>query len=78
MENSCEQGFYDLPDTRATRTTSFGYSTKYDFTKAASNNPPPNTYYIKSVFDNSGKKRGFSFGLSREVFHIKLSDYFIV
>jgi len=67
QKSICNQAFYDVPPLRATRTTGFGYSTKYDFTKGGVNNPPPNTYAIQSIFEVSKKKRkGFSFGLSRD------------
>jgi hypothetical protein len=59
------QVFYDLPSSKSSRTAAFGYGTKYDFTKEATNNPPPNAYEIPTVFKKSTKK-GFSFGLSRE------------
>jgi len=49
------------------RTTVLGYGTKYDFTKNAVNNPPPNSYKLPDSFDQNNKKKGFSFGLSRDV-----------
>jgi len=63
--SECSQAFYDLPDVRSSRTAGFGYGTKLDFTKSGTNNPPPNNYEIKSAFEPN-KKKGFSFGLSRE------------
>jgi len=67
-KSDCNQAFYDLPSSKSTRTAGFGYGTKMDFTKSVQNNPPPNTYEIKSAFDS--KKKGKSFGLSREAMHI--------
>lgn len=64
-KSDCEKAFYDLPAVRDTRTAGFGYGTKLDFTKSVTNNPPPNAYDIKSNFEVP-KKKGFSFGLSRE------------
>ena len=63
---SCKEAFYDLPEVRSTRKAAFGYGTKSDFTKSVLANPSPNAYEIKSIF-NAPKKRGFSFGLSRDV-----------
>jgi len=65
-KSDCSVAFYDLPDVRATRTAGFGYGHKSDFTKNVPNNPPPNTYEIKSAFE-APKKKGYSFGLSREL-----------
>jgi len=65
-ESDCSQAFYDLPSVRQTRTATFGFGHKYDFTKVATTNPPPNAYDIKSSFTRSTKK-GFSFGMSRDV-----------
>lgn len=64
-KSGCSHAFYDLPPVRATRTTNFGYGSKYDFTRGQANNPPPNAYSIKSDIAPNPKK-GFSFGLSRE------------
>jgi len=64
-KSQCDKAFYDLPEVRATRTAGFGYGTKLDFTKSSINNPPPTAYAPKSEFEPS-KKKGFSFGLSRE------------
>jgi hypothetical protein len=43
------------------RKTSFGYGTKYDFTKDSSCAPPPNVYNLKDDFSKNIKK-GFGFG----------------
>lgn len=48
------------------RSTSFGYGKKYDFTHGQFNNPAPNTYSTRGDIDGAEKKKGFSFGLSRE------------
>jgi len=64
-KSDCTQAFYDLPSVRQTRTATFGFGYKYDFTKVATTNPPPNAYDVKGDFIKSPKK-GFSFGLSRE------------
>jgi len=64
-KNTCSHAFYDLPPVRATRTTNFGYGSKYDFTRGQANNPPPNAYSLKAEITPNAKK-GFSFGLSRE------------
>lgn len=57
--------FYDLPPVRDTRAAGFGYGSKYDFTKGGSKNPAPNAYTVAAPIE-SPKKKGFSFGLSRE------------
>jgi len=64
-KSGCSHAFYDLPPVRATRTTNFGYGSKYDFTRGQANNPPPNAYNVSSAVTPNAKK-GFSFGLSRE------------
>jgi len=52
--------------TRETILDTFGYGNKYDFTKTAPKNPPPNNYNIESLFiRNKKKSKGKSFGLSR-------------
>jgi len=66
LKSSCNQAFYDLPPIREKRTTSMGYGFKYDFTKINGQSPAPNAYAASSIFDEQNKKRGFSFGLSRE------------
>jgi len=74
-KSECSQAFYDLPAARSTRTAGFGYGTKLDFTKSVSNNPPPNTYELKSAFEGNNKKKGFSFGLSREAMSVTGSQF---
>jgi len=53
--------FYDSATISPSRTTSFGYGHKYDFTKESPNSPPPNTYNLKDNFSKDIKK-GFGFG----------------
>jgi len=67
-KSDCNQAFYDLPSSKSTRTAGFGYGTKMDFTKSVQNNPPPNSYEVRGDFDS--KKKGKSFGLSRDAMHI--------
>jgi len=43
-----------------------GYGTKFDFTKNGKAVPSPNTYNLTDEFKD-GKKKGKSFGLSRDV-----------
>jgi hypothetical protein len=58
--------YYNLPDRKSRRSTSFGFGNKI---KLSTNSivPPPGTYSPKSMFDSSAKSRGFSFGFGREV-----------
>jgi len=64
----CAQTCYELPTTKNKRNTSFGYGNKYDFTKNAGKNPPPNNYKITSLFNkNKTHNKGKTFGSSREV-----------
>jgi len=67
-KSDCNQAFYDLPSVKSTRTAGFGYGTKLDFTKSAINNPPPNSYELKSDFNT--KRKGYSFGLSRDAMQV--------
>jgi len=62
----CAQAFYDLPPVRATRSPGLGYGYKYDFTKQTGTNPAPNAYNVAG----GPKRKGFSFGLSREAMAI--------
>jgi len=61
--------FYDLPNTREKRATSFGYGSKTDIAKKAFNVPSPDKYLIPSEFkqDNTKNMKGSSFGLGREI-----------
>lgn len=54
--------YYDLPVLSDKRSTSFGYGSKLDFAKAKEG-PAPNSYKIKSEFDN--KQKGQTMGESR-------------
>jgi hypothetical protein len=58
------------------RSAGFGYGLKFDFTKNASKNPGPEAYKIDSIFSsqNSGKTRGPSIGLGREVNFTKIKN----
>lgn len=62
---SCRtDAFYDLPTTRAKRSTSFGFGKKnmgLNFNNVA---PSPEAYNLGSTFKNP--KKGFSFGEGRE------------
>jgi hypothetical protein len=71
----CNHAFYDLPPVRMTRTTALGYGTKYDFTKNVVSNPAPNTYKLQDEFDSKTKKKGYSFGLSREAMAVTGSQF---
>lgn len=63
----CAQTSYPLPSTKTKRKAAFGYGNKYDFTKAAPKNPPPNNYNIESLFKRNKKKsKGKTFGFSRQ------------
>lgn len=61
----CAHAFYDLPPIKSARSPGFGYGTKYDFTQNQVDNPAPTAYKVTSSLEPS-KKKGFSFGLSRE------------
>lgn len=67
--------FYELPPITAKRTTTLGYGTKYDFTKNAVNNPPPNAYSVPDLFTPPNKKSGYSFGLSRDAMLVTGGQY---
>eukprot|EP00331_Platyophrya_macrostoma_P023037 CAMPEP_0176442832 /NCGR_PEP_ID=MMETSP0127-20121128/22054_1 /TAXON_ID=938130 /ORGANISM="Platyophrya macrostoma, Strain WH" /LENGTH=276 /DNA_ID=CAMNT_0017827929 /DNA_START=23 /DNA_END=850 /DNA_ORIENTATION=+ len=58
--------FYDLPPVRSARAAGIGYGHKYDFTKGQQKSPAPNAYEPKGTLDDMRKKKGFTFGLSRE------------
>ena len=59
--------FYDIPTMMQKRATTFGLGTKLTFQDSRTI-PASNIYTIASEFSpDKGKKRGFSFGLSREV-----------
>ena len=69
MTFSANSLFYDLPPVRSTRAAGIGYGSKYDFTKGQQKAPAPNAYEPKGTLDDLRKKKGFTFGLSREVHH---------
>lgn len=49
---------YSIPDGKSTRYTSQGYGSRVDLkNKAGQNSPPPNTYKIKSCFEQSVEHR---------------------
>ncbi len=57
---------YNIPDKFSKRKAGFGYGDKTDFTKDRHNNPSPNNYLIKNIFDKGvEKKLGYIFGESR-------------
>ncbi|KAL4445011.1 hypothetical protein ABPG74_018739 [Tetrahymena malaccensis] len=58
---NCDK-YYNLPEIKNNRATSFGYGTKTDFSKLAPITPG-SVYKINTMFDN---KHGYSFKLNRE------------
>ena len=64
----CGEAFYDIKEAayRSKRACSLGKGMKYDFTKNGKAVPAPNSYYPLNLTVGFEKKRGFSFGLSRE------------
>ena len=64
----CGVAYYDIPEDafRSKRVCSLGVGNKFDFTKNAKNVPAPNNYYPQNLAIGFEKKKGFSFGLSRE------------
>ena len=61
--------YYDVPNFRSRRSTSFGYGNKIDLT-IKSPAPSPSRYTQPSAFDNP-QKRGFSFGFGRDVKYLQ-------
>jgi hypothetical protein len=61
--------FYEKPIFKNTRTCSFGYGNKFDFSKVAPN-PSASQYHI-----NDSKSEGISFGIGRE--QLKFGDYLL-
>jgi hypothetical protein len=45
--------FYDLPQLKSSRTTSFGYGNKTDISKQLLKTPAPGTYLLKSDFNEN-------------------------
>lgn len=66
---ACAHAFYDLPPLKETRAPGFGYGTRSDFTSSQLQTPAPNNYKPADSFIPD-KKKGFSFGLSREKMQI--------
>ncbi len=62
----CPNAFYTFDSQLSNRKASFGYGKKYDFTQPTNVSPPSTKYNSKSFVDDS-KKKGKSFGLSREL-----------
>jgi hypothetical protein len=60
--------FYNIHEStfRNKRTCSLGKGNKYDFTKNAKDVPGPGNYFRENLPTANDKKKGFSFGLSRE------------
>ena len=56
-----------LNPTKAKRACSLGKGTKYDFTKNCKFGPSPNIYFPKNFSIGTDGKKGFSFGVSREL-----------
>lgn len=60
--------FYDLPDIKNNRSTSFGYGNKVDMARTNFNTPSPLNYTINGEFDSmKNKKGGITFGAGRDV-----------
>jgi hypothetical protein len=57
--------FYDIPDTRSRRGTSFGIGSKMDFSKNGSCAPDPTNYNIRGSFERESLKKGITFGAGR-------------
>lgn len=51
MRYECQHAYYQKPEVRGNRATSFGYGTKSDFTKNSFITPTPWQYEKKSDFD---------------------------
>lgn len=64
----CHVAFYDINEAtyKVRRATSLGKGNKYDFTRNGKDVPAPNTYYPTNLAIGNEKKKGFSFGLSRD------------
>jgi hypothetical protein len=56
--------YYNLPECRAKRSTTFGYGGKYDFTRDAKSKCN-NFYNVPSDFGERGSSPKYSFGISR-------------
>ena len=63
----CAVAYYDTNDAyRKKRACSLGRGNKYDFTKNGRDVPAPNSYFPCNLAIGFEKKKGFSFGLSRD------------
>ena len=64
---ACSNAFYELPSIRTNRSTSFGYGTKFDFTK--SSNTKTEFVSIRRDFDvNNSRGPKYSFGACRDAY----------
>jgi hypothetical protein len=68
LASPCHAAFYDVNEAtyKIKRATSLGKGNKYDFTRNGKDVPAPNTYYPTNLAIGTEKKKGFSFGLSRD------------
>ena len=57
--------FYNIPDTRSRRGTSFGYGSKMDFSNNGVVAPDPTNDNIRGSFENDIVKKGITFGAGR-------------
>lgn len=58
--------FYNLGNAKEKRSAGFGYGSRPDWTKSSVISPAPTEYKLKGHID-TGKTKGKSFGLSREL-----------
>ena len=68
FSSACGVAYYDINEAtyKVKRTCSLGKGNKYDFTKNGKDVPAPNSYYPCNLAIGFEKKKGFSFGLSRD------------
>lgn len=68
----CDRAFYDISNKvyQGHQGTGIGCGSKYDFTKHSKNVPAPNEYKPQNltISESVGKKHGYTFGVSREMF----------
>lgn len=63
-----EANCYTLPDVKSQRSTTFGYGTKFDFTKQFGGKTAP-YYNIPTLFDSKANQApAFTFGISRSYY----------
>lgn len=71
-QSLCGQAFYDVSNKiyQGHQGTGIGCGNKYDFTKHSKNVPAPNEYKPQNltISESVGKKHGYTFGVSREMF----------